>query len=431
MQDMVRSGANPVDREGPAAGANPVVSGALRPDRSRRPFPPPTTWPIEEATREGWYFWLQQIDAVLPGGRVRVRGRGEMLMLSGYSYLGLGEHPWVTGAAKAALDDFGAGTHGSRLLAGTLRLHRELEEAIAAFKGTADAVVFSSGYVANHATLSCLLRKGDRLLADRNCHASIIDGCMASRAEFSRFAHNHAAALAESLDAATTERQLVVADAVFSMDGDILDLPAFARACREGGGLLMVDECHSVGVLGRTGRGIEEHFDLPADTIDIKMGTLSKAIPSAGGYVAGSAELCRFLRHEARGFLYSGSTPAPVVAAARAGLELLVREPWRVEKLRDNAALFRQRLLAMGFDLAGSETPIVPILVGEEFAAARLAAACQRRGLFIQAVFPPVVPKGTARLRATVMASHEPADLVWAADQILAAAREEGVVVGR
>jgi glycine C-acetyltransferase len=202
---------------------------------------------------------------------------------------------------------------------------------------------------------------------------------------------------------------------VFSMDGDILDLPVISAVCRQHGASLMVDECHSVGVLGRTGSGIEEHFGMSADTIDIKMGTLSKAIPSAGGYVAGTSELCTFLRHEARGFIYSGAPSAANVAAALEGLTILQNSPHLVAELHLKSQFFKALLLRTGFDLGTTQTPIVPIIVGSTENASNLAKYCQENGIFIHAIYPPVVPAGTARLRATVIASHTEEELTQAA----------------
>jgi len=390
-------------------------------------IPPPLMWDVEGHKRQDLYFWLKAVEAVHPVGKVSVAGHGEMLMLGGYSYLGLCDDPRIRRAAQAAIEQFGTGTHGSRLLSGTLTLHDQLEQALAAFKHTADAVVFSTGYVANLSTISALAQRHDVLLCGRLSHASILDGGMQALAPLVRFKHNDPADLDRRLrECPPGARKLVGADAVFSMDGDILDLPAISQVCRRYGAYLMVDECHAVGVLGTRGTGIEEHFGLPADTIDIKMGTLSKAIPSAGGYVAGSKELCVYLRHKARGFIYSGSPTPASVAAALEALRIIGAEPERVEALRSKTAFFKQFLRRAGFDLGLSASPIVPILVGDADLAALLARRCQEEGLFIQPICPPVVPAGTARLRASVMATHEYADLTTAAGTLARCARDLG-----
>ena len=246
------------------------------------PFIPDMRWDIAYYKEHDLYFYLETTEEMLPNGRVRVSGHGDMIMLGGYSYLGLIGHPRINAAAQAAIDQFGTGTYGVRLLAGSLTLHDELEARIAAFKQTEAAITFSSGYVTNVAVISSLLRKGDTVICDKLNHASIVDGCLLTMAGFVRFRHNDMTHLEKRLrEANPNGRKLVVADAVFSMDGDIINLPEVSRLCRQYGAYLMIDEAHSLGVLGETGHGIEEHFGLPADTVDIKMGTLSKTIPAA------------------------------------------------------------------------------------------------------------------------------------------------------
>ena len=408
---------------------NELIDTAALDPVERKTIPPEMMWDVDGHKRDGLYFWLKSITTTKPGGKVVVDGLGEMLMLGGYSYLGLNEHPRVNQAAKDAIDTFGTGTHGSRLLAGTLSLHTELERALAAFKQTEDAVVFSTGYAANVSTLSCLLRKGDVVISDKMNHASIQDGCLHSPAMHKRFRHNDIESLQRRLQECPPDaRKLVVVDAVFSMDGDIMDLPNISRVCKQYNASLMVDEAHSVGVLGRTGSGIEEHFGMPPDTIDIKMSTLSKAIPSSGGYVAGSRELCTFLRHEARSFIYSGSSTPASIAAAIESIKLIRESPALIETLQRKAAHFRSRLREAGFNIGTSQTPIVPVIVGERRRAALLARFCQQHGLFIQAIYPPVVPPGTARLRASITANHTFEDLERAACTLERGARELGIL---
>lgn len=368
-----------------------------------------TRWPIHE---HELYFYLQAIEKYLPKSRVMVTGRGEMLLLGGYSYLGLNGHPKINEAAQKAIEKYGTGTHGCRLLAGTIDLHRELEARIAAFKQTEAALTFSSGYMTNIATIASLVGRHDTVICDKLDHASIVDGCRLSQANFVRFRHNEMDSLEKCLaDAGSTGKKLVVVDAVFSMDGDIANLPEISRLCRQHGAWLMVDEAHATGVLGRTGHGIEEHFGLPPDSIDIKMGTLSKAIPSAGGYIAGSNKLCTFLSHETRAFIYSGALSPPAAAAALAAIDVIEEEPERVERLHDNIRHFGSQLAKAGFSFMGSTTAILPIICGEDYRAWRMAHECHKRGVYVQAIPHPVVPKGMARLRTSVTAAHERADL--------------------
>jgi 8-amino-7-oxononanoate synthase len=375
------------------------------------------------------YFYLQTTEDILPNGRVNVTDYGEMIMLGSYSYLGLIKHPKIDAAAMAAVDHYGTGTHGVRLLAGSLLLHNQLEDRIARFKQTEAAITFSSGYVTNLATISSLLRRGDTLICDKLNHASLVDGCLLSRADFVRFRHNDMEHLERLLAEANPERRkLVVTDAVFSMDGDIINLPEVSRLCRRYEAYLMVDEAHSVGVLGETGHGIEEHFDMPPDAVDIKMGTLSKAIPSAGGYVAGSQELITFLKHEARAFIYSAAMPPASVGAAMAAIDVIEEEPWRVSSVQKNYRQFTDRLHAAGFNLLCTETAIVPVICGATLKAYTLAKYCRDRGIYVQAVPAPVVPEGLARLRACVSAVHTPEDIDYCANTIIRGGRELGII---
>ena len=390
---------------------------------------PETLWDIEHYKEVGLYFYLEATQDILPNGRVNVENYGEMIMLGSYSYLGLIGHPDINAAAKAAVDHYGTGTHGVRLLAGSLKLHNELEERIAKFKQTEAAITFSSGYVTNLATISSLLRKGDTVICDKLNHASIVDGCLLAMAKFTRFRHNDMDHLEKRLqEAGDSGRKLVIADSVFSMDGDIINLPEMVRLCRKYDAYLMIDEAHSIGVLGETGHGIEEHFDMPPDSIDIKMGTLSKAIPSAGGYVAGNKELIQFLKHEARAFIFSAAIPPASAGAAKAAFDVIEAEPWRVKKLQENYAHFAGRLREAGFDLLYTETAIVPVVGVTTERTATLAKYCQDRGIFVQAIVAPVVPEGQARLRACVSAAHTMEDIDYCADTIIEGGRALGII---
>jgi glycine C-acetyltransferase len=347
-------------------------------------------------------------------------------MYASYSYLGLVGHPRINAAAKAAVDQYGTGTHGVRLLAGSLVLHKELEETIAEFKRAEAAITYSSGYVTNLTVVSTLLGRGDYVISDKLNHASIVDGCMMSGAKFLRFRHNDMQALEGRLQQVPDgAAKLVVADAVFSMDGDVIDFPKLVELCRKYNAWLMVDEAHSVGVLGKTGRGIEEHFGLEG-TIDIKMGTLSKTIPSVGGYVAGQEELINYLRHASRAYIFSAALPPAQAAASKEAFRVILDEPWRVEKLRANTQQFIQGLKARGFDTLYTQTAIVPVLCGEDEKAYAMTREAQHRDTFVLPVVSPAVPPGLARLRATVTAAHEPEDI----EKAMAVIEEAGRIVG-
>lgn len=373
------------------------------------------------------YFYNQPVEEIRGGARVLVRGR-EMGMYASYSYLGLIGHPRINKAAKDAVDKFGTGTNGVRTLAGSLTIHAELEETIAGFKGTEAAITYSSGYATNLSVISTLMGRGDYVISDKLNHASIVDGCLMSGAEFRRFRHNDMEDLERRLQQVPEGvAKMVIADAVFSMDGDVVDLPKVVELCRKYNAWLMMDEAHSVGVLGKTGRGIEEHFGLEG-AVDIKMGTLSKTIPSVGGYVAGKKELIQYLRHASRAYIFSAALPPAQAAAANEAFKVILDEPWRIEKLRANADQFLTGLKQAGFDTLYSTTAIVPVLCVTDERAFALTRACQHHDLFVLPVVSPAVPEGLSRLRATVLASHEPDEIAYALGVIEKAGKEIGII---
>jgi 8-amino-7-oxononanoate synthase len=373
------------------------------------------------------YFYNTPVEEIKSGSRVIVNGR-EMGMYASYGYLGLIGHPRINAAAKAAVDKYGTGTNGVRLLAGTLTIHTELEETIAGFKHAEAAITYSSGYATNLAVISTLMGRGDYVLSDKLNHASIVDGCLMSGAEFRRFKHNDMADLEHRLQQVPEGvAKMVIADAVFSMDGDVIDLPSMVALCKKYGAWLMMDEAHSVGVLGKTGRGIEEHFDL-WDSVDIKMGTLSKTIPSVGGYVAGKKELIQYLRHASRAYIFSAALPPAQAAAANEAFKVILDEPWRIEKVNANGRQFINGLKNAGFDTLLTTTAIVPVVCGTDERAFRLTQACQHKDLFVLPVVSPAVPEGLARLRATVTAAHEPKEIDYALGVIAEAGKEIGII---
>ncbi len=382
---------------------------------------------FEDLKEKDLYFYNQPISELRGGASVIVNGR-EMGMYASYSYLGLVGHPRINQAAQDAVAKYGTGTHGVRSLAGTLDLHLELEDTIAEFKHADAAVTFTSGYVTNLTVVSSLMGRGDYVFSDKLNHASIVDGCIMSGAKFRRFRHNDMAQLESRLSKVPSGvSKLVVADAVFSMDGDIIDFPKIVEICKKHNAWLMIDEAHSLGVLGKTGRGIEEHFDLPG-TIDIKMGTLSKTIPSVGGYVAGDKDVISYLRHASRAYIFSAALPPAQAAAANESFKVILDEPWRIEKLNANTEQFISGLQARGFDTMQTETAIVPVLCGSDEKAFAVTGHAQKNDLFVLPVVSPAVPVGLARLRATVLAAHEPDQIEYAMDVIAEAGKQFGII---
>ena len=381
---------------------------------------------VKGLKQEGAYFYNQPISELRGGARVLVNGR-EMGMYASYSYLGLVGHPRINAAAKKAIDQFGTGTHGVRTLDGSLTIHHELEETISEFKGTEAAVTYTSGYVTNLTAVSTLVTRGDYVISDKLNHASIVDGCLMSGAKFMRFKHNDMQALEERLKQLPTDvTRLVIADAVFSMDGDIIDLPKVVELCNKYQAWLMIDEAHSVGVLGKTGRGIEEHFSMQG-AIDIKMGTLSKTIPSVGGYIAGKKDLIDYLRHASRAYIFSAALPPAQAAAANEAFKVILDEPWRVVKLTANASQFINGLKKRGFDTMLTQTAIVPVLCGTDELAFAMTKHAQERGLFVLPVVSPAVPPGLSRLRATVTAAHETEEIEYAMDVLQEVGKQFGL----
>ncbi len=373
------------------------------------------------------YFYNQPAEEILGGAKAIFRGR-VMGMYASYSYLGLIGHPRINAAAKRAVDKYGTGTNGVRMLAGTLTLHDELEETIARFKDAEAAITYTSGYVTNLTVISTLMGRGDYVLSDKINHASIVDGCLMSGAAFRRFKHNDMEDLERRLEQVPRDAScLVIADAVFSMDGDVFDLPGTVELCRKYGAYLMLDEAHSLGVLGKTGRGIEEHCGM-ADVVDIKMGTLSKTIPSVGGYVAGRKDLINYLRHASRAYIFSAALPPAQAAAANEAFKVIEEEPWRIEKLNQNTNLFIGGLKSAGFDTMLTTTAIVPVLCGSDEAAFMMTREAQHHDVFVLPVVSPAVPEGQARLRATITAAHDPSEIERAMDVIATAGKQIGII---
>jgi glycine C-acetyltransferase len=358
----------------------------------------------------------------------RFDGR-EVINLASNNYLGLADHPKLIEAQVEAAKKYGAGSGAVRTISGTMAIHIQLEERIADFKRTEACVVFQSGFAANAGTVSAILGPEDHIISDALNHASIIDGCRLSKAKIHVFPHKNTARAAEilkELDSANGHK-LLITDGVFSMDGDIGPLPALVEIAERHGAIMMIDDAHSSGVLGTNGRGTVDHFGLHG-RVDVQVGTLSKAIGVLGGYVCGSRDLVEFLYHRARPFLFSTSHPPAVAAACLAAFHILENEPDRIAKLWDNTWYFKSALKNAGFDTGESETPIMPIIVGEARTAHAYSAALFENGLLATGIGFPTVPDGKARIRTIVTATHTRELLDRAADILTSVAKKMSIL---
>jgi 8-amino-7-oxononanoate synthase len=359
------------------------------------------------------------------GPEVVLDGR-PVLMLCSNNYLGLADHPRLRRAAADAALSLGTSAGASRLISGSMSIHAELEAGLAEFKGTEAALLFGSGYLANTGTIAALAQRGEVVFSDELNHASIIDGCRLAGAETFVYRHADTEHLEWGLRRAAGRAALIATDGVFSMDGDIAPLPELAELAHCHRCRLLVDEAHATGCIGPGGRGSVAAAGLSGE-VDVIVGTLGKALGGYGAYVCGSASLVDFLVNSARPFIFSTAPPPPAVAAAQAALELLVERPERVERLGANAAALRRGLRSEGLEPIGSETQIVPLVIGEADDAMALCERLLAEGLFAQAIRPPTVPPGTCRLRLTTMATHRMSELRRAAKLIGAAAQDLGL----
>jgi 8-amino-7-oxononanoate synthase len=368
-----------------------------------------------QACEVGVYPYQLPLEA-RSGPWVKAEGR-EFLALSSYDYLGLIGDPRIDEAAIEAIRKYGTGTGGVRMLTGTIDLHHQMERDVAAFKGTAEAITFSSGYLANLAVIASLLTPQDRVILDALSHRSLVDACRLAGVPLQRFRHNDMASLRHEISSGgAANRTLIVADGVFSMDGDICRLPELIEIKRECGCFLMIDESHASGVLGANGRGTDEHFGIRADEVDIWSGSLAKAIPSNGGFVAVSQELAIHLQHSAAPFIFSAALAPASVAAVSASIAILKSEPERVARISRNAEFLRDGLRDLGYDTGHSETAIIPVILNDERTAALMAGRLRELGVFVTPILFPAVPMGSARLRLCVTAAHSLGDLEFALD---------------
>jgi len=384
---------------------------------------------IESWKSEGTYQHLRVLESE-SAAESRFDGR-DVINLASNNYLGLTTHPKLREAALEAVRKYGVGSGAVRTISGTMRLHMELEERIAAFKHVEACVVFQSGFAANAGTVAAVLTPDDHIVSDELNHASIIDGCRLSRAKIHVFPHKDVEAagrLLAGLDAAPG-RKLLISDGVFSMDGDIGPLPGLVEAAERHGAIMMVDDAHASGVLGRNGRGTIDHFGLHG-RVHIQVGTLSKAIGVLGGYVCGTRDLIEFLYHRARPFLFSTSHPPAVAAACLAAFDVLEQEPERIQALWENTRYFKQGLTAAGFNTGISETPITPVIVGEAPLAHQLSRELFAGGVLATGIGFPTVPKGKARVRTIVTATHTRAELDRALEVFRRVGKRLGILAG-
>ena len=382
---------------------------------------------LEEIKSRGLYRRMRVVSGP-QGPRVLLDGRPVLLLCSN-NYLGLADHPRVRQAAAEAAMRYGAGAGASRLISGTMTIHRRLEDQLAEFEGSESCLLFGSGYLANTGVIAALAREGDVVFSDALNHASIVDGCRLARAETYVYEHGDVEELAWGLRGAEGRGSLIVTDGVFSMDGDLAPLEEIVELAQRFDARVMVDEAHGTGCIGPGGRGAVAAAGLEGE-VDVVVGTLGKALGSYGAYVCCDKPLAQYLVNTARSFIFSTALPPPVAAAALAALELLCEEPRRVERVQRNSRVLRQTLALEGLPVEGHETQIVPIVVGDADAALQASERALGRGVFAQAIRPPTVPAGTSRLRLSVMASHTAQELHGAARVLASAVRASAPVIG-
>ena len=400
----------------------------MAPTATKRPQLAHLTEQLNDLKNRGTYFKLRILED--EQGPVCTYDGKKVINLASNNYLGLCNHPKLREAAIAATEKYGVGSGAVRTIAGTMRIHMELEEKIAAFKGVEACVVFQSGFTANAGTVSSILGKEDFILSDELNHASIIDGARLSRAKIKVFRHKDAAHCEELLKEIQNEpgRKLVITDGVFSMDGDIGPVDKLCDVADKYGAIMMVDDAHASGVLGRNGRGSVDHFHC-TQRVDVQVGTLSKAIGALGGYVCGSRDLIDYLYHRARPFLFSTSHPPSVAATCIAAFDLLESEPERIERLWANTRYFKEQLTSAGFDVGGrstpaSETPITPIIIGDGRKTMDFSRALFDAGVMATGIAFPTVPEGKARIRTIMTSEHTREQIDRALETLVATAKK-------
>jgi 8-amino-7-oxononanoate synthase len=378
-----------------------------------------------EAREGGYYPYFIPLEDT-EGTEVVINGH-RLVMIGSNNYLGLTTHPTVREAALDAIKRYGTSCTGSRFLNGTLEMHEELERRLAVFMRKEAALVFSTGYQTNLGTISSIVGRGDFMITDRDDHASIVDGCRLAFGEMKRFRHNDMADLERVLASLPDDAgRLVIVDGVFSMGGDIAPLPEIAPICKKYGARLMVDDAHSIGVLGE-GRGTAAHFGMDDDA-DLIMGTFSKSFASLGGFIAGGAKVIDYIKHTARSLIFSASIPAANAAAAMAALEIMQTEPERRDSLMAIAAKMRKGFMELGFNIGESQTPIIPIIIGEDTKTFMTWKALFEGGVYCNPVISPAVPPGMALLRTSYMATHTNEQMDRVLGIFAAVGKEMGII---
>lgn len=374
---------------------------------------------VKELMAAGLYPYFRIIESA-QDPEVVIKGK-KMIMVGSNNYLGLTNHPKVKEACIEAVRKYGSGCAGSRFLNGTLDIHVQLEEKLARFIRKEAALVFSTGFQVNLGVISALVGKDDLVIIDKMDHASIIDGCRLTYGGVKKYRHNDMADLERVLQQHDDKSKIIIVDGVFSMEGDIVNLPKVVELAKAYGARLMVDDAHGVGVLGKTGRGTAEHFGLEKD-VDLIMGTYSKSLASIGGFIAGSAEVIQYIKHFARALIFSASPPPASVAAVSAALDIIESEPERIDQLWKNTHKMLKGFRDLGFETGPSETPIIPVIVGESEIAFKAAMMLQEEGVFVNVAISPAVPEGHALIRTSYMATHTEEQL----DRVLAAFEKVG-----
>ncbi len=379
-----------------------------------------------EAISVGIYPFFKAISR-LDGPHVTVDGH-DMIMVGSNNYLGLTTHPKVRQAAMQALDEYGTSCSGSRFANGTLELHEKLEASLASFLGKEAAQVFSTGFQTNQGVIAPLVGRSDTIIMDRLVHASIVEGTRLGFGKVRRFKHNDIESLRRNLEVSTDSNGLlVIVDGVYSMEGDLANLPNIVATCKEFGARIMVDDAHGIGVLGQTGRGTLEHFGL-IDEVDLVMGTFSKSFASLGGFIAGDARVVSYIKHNSRALIFSAAMPPSSIAAVQAALEVIQTEPEIIKKLWTNTEFLLQGIQNLGFDTGPTETPIVPIIIGDDIRTAILWKRLFDEGLFTNCVVSPAVPPGQQRIRMCAMATHSLEDLEKTVEICGRVGRELGLI---